>query len=763
MLTPSPEQQLIIDTIASGSNVAVSAVAGSGKTTTVLSLAKKVFPKKILQLTYNKLLKMEVRDRVVKEDITNVEIHTYHSLAVKYYDKKAFTDDVLQTVIKAGRPPQKAIHLFDYFVLDENQDMTPLLFLFVQMFLAHYGKAPQLVLLGDPRQAIYEFKGADSRFLTLGPTLWNSKPMIQLPLSTSYRVTKQIATFVNEVMLGEPFIHATKEGPPVDYIRCNPFQVQAAFTILKTLLHNGTYKPEDIFILAPSIKNASGKDMPINKLENLLVHEGIKCFVPTSDEGDMSDDVVEGKVVFSSIHQSKGRERKVVVLFGFDAGWFQHFGKTKVRTRCPNELYVAVTRAKERLILLESANERPLPFLKKTPTELLTADYVRYQGSAVPFQGSAYSVKSSTTTPTDLLKFVSEEFLAYLLIIKEAVYTLINPKEIDVDIPGSVVTQSGTTELVSDLNGVAIPMMWETALAERHTLFEMVQEERNRSKFIAKEVAKLGPHCTTVAQYLHLAALWQAITTCYNSKLAQIQTYDWLTPDMVKACHGILAKHLTEDATYEVGIGVDDCVVKDYGTVQVTGRMDAVTDTVVWELKCVKELQLEHFLQPIIYAWMWQRRFEESRIFRLMNMRTGEVWELDSSSHYIKEAVDILLHNKFKVRCVQSDAEFLEQCREQGFVLEDDLPISNEELADVNLAIFKVSELELICRARNIKKISGKNKETLIGMIEADKTATAATATAATVATATAATVATTATVAIAVPIKGTLESYWKK
>jgi hypothetical protein len=39
----------------------------------------------------------------------------------------------------------------------------------------------------------------------------------------------------------------------------------------------------------------------------------------------------------------------------------------------------------------------------------------------------------------------------------------------------------------------------------------------------------------------------------------------------------------------------------------------------------------------------------------------------------------------------------------------------------------------LICRGRGIKKISGKNKEALIGMIEADKAATVATvATAAT-------------------------------
>ena len=149
------------------------------------------------------------------------------------------------------------------------------------------------------------------------------------------------------------------------------------------------------------------------------------------------------------------------------------------------------------------------------------------------------STEAPKTSPTDLLKFISEDILAYLLTIKESVYTLLQPKEIDVDIPGTI-THSTGTEIVSDLNGVAIPMMWETGRTEKRSVFEMVQSERNRSKFIAKEVKKLGPECTTPGQYLHLAAIWQAITTGYNSKLAQITEYSWLTRDMVRPCHRIL-------------------------------------------------------------------------------------------------------------------------------------------------------------------------------------------------------------------------------
>jgi hypothetical protein len=61
---------------------------------------------------------------------------------------------------------------------------------------------------------------------------------------------------------------------------------------LKQLLRSKAYKPEDIFVLAPSIKNKSGNCTPVNKLENRLVADGIPCYVPTSDEGEINDDVI---------------------------------------------------------------------------------------------------------------------------------------------------------------------------------------------------------------------------------------------------------------------------------------------------------------------------------------------------------------------------------------------------------------------------------------------------------------------------------------
>ena len=61
MNEPSEEQQNIIEHIKNEYNVYVEAVAGSGKSTTVLSMANQLSDKKILQLTYNSSLRLEIK------------------------------------------------------------------------------------------------------------------------------------------------------------------------------------------------------------------------------------------------------------------------------------------------------------------------------------------------------------------------------------------------------------------------------------------------------------------------------------------------------------------------------------------------------------------------------------------------------------------------------------------------------------------------------------------------------------------------------
>ena len=72
-MTPSDEQMTVIQAIKDGFNVQVDAVAGSGKTTTILHMSMSYPNKNIFQITYNNMLKKEVRKKINRLCIENVK------------------------------------------------------------------------------------------------------------------------------------------------------------------------------------------------------------------------------------------------------------------------------------------------------------------------------------------------------------------------------------------------------------------------------------------------------------------------------------------------------------------------------------------------------------------------------------------------------------------------------------------------------------------------------------------------------------------
>jgi superfamily I DNA/RNA helicase len=349
-LQPSDEQQYIIDLIEKGNNVVGDCVAGSGKTTTVLLLAR-VFPNRhILQVTYNSQLKSEVREKADALGVENLTIHTFHSLCRAYYTTYGYDDEMLKRVIRKNTPPRCEIPPFSIVVLDEVQDMTFLYYRLIIKYIKDVGEKVQLMVLGDFMQGLYEFKGADIRFLTFATEIWNHFPLLRTPefekcqLKTSYRITNQMADFVNETMLSEKRLYACREGEPVCYIRRRIHELQwIVVNTIQDLLSNHGVKPSDIFVLGASVK---GSNSNIKKIENSLVEAGIPCHVPMMENSDnIDEEVIKGKVVFSTFHTSKGRQRPYVFVVGFDHSYFTINARTMNPTKCPNTLYVATTRA----------------------------------------------------------------------------------------------------------------------------------------------------------------------------------------------------------------------------------------------------------------------------------------------------------------------------------------------------------------------------------------------------------------------------------
>ena len=155
------------------------------------------------------MLRFEVKDRVKKAGITNMKVHTFHSLAVRYYLPTSYTDTGIRYIILKDLKPTEKLPKFDIFVLDEAQDMTFLYFQLMAKVARDSGNPIQLLILGDYMQGLYEFKGADIRFLTFADILWDGFAYLKTQrfelctMKMSYRITNQMCSFVNEVMLGE--------------------------------------------------------------------------------------------------------------------------------------------------------------------------------------------------------------------------------------------------------------------------------------------------------------------------------------------------------------------------------------------------------------------------------------------------------------------------------------------------------------------------------------------------------------------------------
>jgi len=266
----SEEQNFIIENVKQNKNVVVDACAGSGKSTTILSTALQLSHLRFLLITYNSSLRKEMKEKIKELDIRNVTVHTYHSLAVNKYDPRAHTDSGIRQILYKNTQPSSPVKPQDIIVLDEAQDMTLLYFTFVLKFVKDMNHKFQLMVLGDYMQGLYEFKGSDIRFLTLAQDLWQGFSLLQTQdfenctLKMSYRITNEMAAYVNDVMLGEQRVNACRAGPTVYYMRDSTRNLQILVSCrIKELIQLGV-PPSDIFVLGASVK---GENSQIRKIE----------------------------------------------------------------------------------------------------------------------------------------------------------------------------------------------------------------------------------------------------------------------------------------------------------------------------------------------------------------------------------------------------------------------------------------------------------------------------------------------------------------
>lgn len=707
MNEPSEEQQNIINNVKKGFNVCCCAVAGSGKSTTILSLASQLPEFNILQVTYNSSLRLEIQEKVKNIGLNNLQIHTFHSLAYNYYSKLAHTDTGLRHILLRNLKPLKKIEKIDILVIDEKQDLTQLYFHFMIKYLLDMNNKIQLVCLGDPRQCIYEFKGADPRFLTMADEIWSrfillkNSLFINCTLKTSYRITDQMGQFVNKALLGDELMLTCRSGEPVTYIRNNRSNLEKflIYTI-KTLLDNGV-EPDDIFILAASVK---GIHSYIRKIENKLVEQNIPCHVPVFETEKLDERVIEGKIVFSTFHSVKGRQRPYVFIIGFDNNYFMQYARTLKKDECPNTLYVGCTRAIKQLYLIEYdqwPTDRPLQFMKMKHRDFQKCDFVDFKG--IPRSlfynqiGEAENLKplldKRFETPSKMVQFIPDYVLNEISPIIEEIFVSCSNSLFEINIPNVVKANKGYED-VCDLNGIAIPALYYKKKCKKNILKDLVEGallelKENEHAYLKSIIKDVPENCDTIDDHLFLANIYIAVQERLYFKLKQINRdeYNWLSSEAIEKCLNRLEtfvniecqdkiidgvsvnvipdfeQHIIHYSKDELHINIDK-TLKPYFSEDIYFRFSAIVDVLteksIWELKCTNTITIEHKIQMVLYAWLWEMMELPKKDFKLFNIKSGELFKLVYNIDQLTQIVVLILKGKYQKPVFKSDQEFLD-------------------------------------------------------------------------------------------------------
>jgi len=258
---------------------------------------------------------------------------------------------------------------YDAVLCDEAQDCALGEFhLVAQLAELHR----HLVLVGDARQSIYGWRGADGHVLQRFEQAFPDREIVSL--NRNFRSNGQIVALANALgrsLGGDPLWTTNPLGEPVRLYVAADEWAEAVFvaTEITRLLHSEVVGPDDIAVLYRT-----------HQQEPTLARALLASNVPLHGEGGRS------AVRLSTIHQAKGAEWDVVFLVGCEEGLLPH--EHAVSSDTHDDLlaelrlaYVAVTRPRQRLYLTVCRHRqrggthvvcRPSRFLTALPPGLLT-------------------------------------------------------------------------------------------------------------------------------------------------------------------------------------------------------------------------------------------------------------------------------------------------------------------------------------------------------------------------------------------------------
>lgn len=500
---PSEEQKQIISALESGQCVSTAAVAGAGKTTTTLMAAMKLGVVTVL-CTYTRALKVETEEKIKRHGLDKtVSVFTFHGLfrrMMKEHEKdpsvpKIMDDETLNKALKLWRKGKYLPMRVDakLICIDEIQDLCPFYYECMQYVLP---REPVLMFtVGDSKQMLYDFKSnelkANPMYIKEAPHYFSrytgTHEWVHRSLARSYRLTPNVARFVNEVWCTD-IVAGNTSSPnfPVEYWHLEGYaNCTLVKRILKVFDEEGA---ESVLMLSQStrkgVKAATPLELVINDLLQLKDEDGLRRFnfhMIEDENGEkcVTVEILKNKTRVWTYCTSKGTEATAVIVFGFYAY------NLEVAQQQINQMGVALSRCSKRLIVIhgKSTAKRVTGYwpgmCREKLWQLIREGVVKMHPDDVPpFDNEVdVSIAKKSLAPSGL-KYMSPESVGFLLepfISVASTSTLKDARAVKMASSGRFTTGAmPTTEDFGGLVGCAIPFALEHRTTKRISMIERI-------------------------------------------------------------------------------------------------------------------------------------------------------------------------------------------------------------------------------------------------------------------------------------------------
>lgn len=670
--SPSPEQQEIINYFEQGYNVTVKAAAGSGKTTTLLHLCKvslRKFQSNTLILTYNTALKCEIQQKMLSNcsdiDTSKIHVYTFHGYASKLYQTSIHTDVLLRSYTNMTISSELLSIIPPVILIDEVQDMNPDYYQFVKKLLAH-GKI--LVLVGDQRQCINEYAGADTTYL-MEYEKWfpqTNRPWKELYLNTSYRCTPYIANFLNNHVIGEDLIIPGNTNSK-NILPIYKYGEYGLKTIVDRMVKK--YGADEVAILAASVKNIN----PRSPLGKLLTSKS-SMLIAVSDENKIPE-TMKGKVTISTFNSFKGREKNCVIVTGFDESYFDFYNKQwpLAHHYLPNVIYVACSRAREQLILVQGHSKKPF--------RTINHDTLRMDCNIDGQQHEIEVSKSSATQTFNIESLTTHRNLDDTCTMLSYINCEIIEPEGETYKTQDIITfscskknnskrtidQNQNGEYSEDVKIFYAKIIPIYAQKLKNMASKWVQKNTDYSlsgklpknssdddeiEYFSTKVVAFQDIChrlntlfniknQNIQNLMEIVVLNYALINRLHFYLEQITHYDWVDEQYIKLCTQRLMSVLPM-GRYEYAINVKG--VYNGMPYELEGIADYVSVKELWMFKCAPSLNDEHKILCASYVALNYLKTGILKDGKLLNITTGEIIKINVTNP--QALIDTLIKKK---------------------------------------------------------------------------------------------------------------------